>query len=486
LEYQRTGTSEWFDGFTLDSSQLDYQGNGTEHDWSVSNLHDSTYNIRMNLTCSSGIVYSQVATGIIDRIPPSLFGRPQPSNGNYLSGDIISFSYNENIGQADLSSKISIVNLANNQVIPFSVSAYNNQIVIVPGTSINNYTGDTIRVIASNVSDLYGNVKPGGDTLYFTVGNYIAATGPKALDLSISNNTVYANSNESINFTFRLAQPASHQTVVNYSIAGSAQFTADYDTSFASNASLLNTFNGSQGTIVIDSGQSSATLKIYPVISQTIGADKTIIISLNSSGDYDLGSFTSDTGTIVYSVLPVTLVSFTARVVNDKTNLQWQTANEVNTAYFAIERSTDGLHFLQLMKLNAKGNGGNLYAATDGSPAIGNNYYRLKMVDKDGKFVYSSIMLVNYTASGLHIVNVSPSPLTGSNGMVHIITDKASTLKLIVVDAVGRQMSVTTIAVQEGVNHIPLTFGNLTAGMYFLYAIDNNQRKSNTVRFVKQ
>lgn len=101
-------------------------------------------------------------------------------------------------------------------------------------------------------------------------------------------------------------------------------------------------------------------------------------------------------------VLPLKLVSFTLQKNNNnEVVLHWSVTNQVNTATFEIERSKNGKDNWQTIG-NTPAAG--IYAAnmdysyTDATPRDGSNYYRLKMVDVDGKFTYSpvqSVLLIN-------------------------------------------------------------------------------------------
>lgn len=96
-------------------------------------------------------------------------------------------------------------------------------------------------------------------------------------------------------------------------------------------------------------------------------------------------------------VLPVTLVYFTGENVNGKILLKWQTSTELNSDDFIVEYSTDGRIFNSIATLPAAGNSINplTYNFTHNQPRGGENYYRLKQVDKDGEVTYSGIVKIN-------------------------------------------------------------------------------------------
>lgn len=114
-------------------------------------------------------------------------------------------------------------------------------------------------------------------------------------------------------------------------------------------------------------------------------------------------------------ITPVHLLSFTGQPANKGVQLQWKATNEINFSHYGVEYSTDGMQFNQLgMVPGINGNVGDVksYSYLHGTPVNGKNYYRLKMVDKDGKFAYSNIVMVQFGADA--VLNVYPNPFTTS------------------------------------------------------------------------
>jgi len=96
------------------------------------------------------------------------------------------------------------------------------------------------------------------------------------------------------------------------------------------------------------------------------------------------------------NALPVTLLYFEAKSVENSVDVAWTTASEINNDQFIVERSTDGKTFNEVTKVRGAGNSSNVneYSATDFYPAQGLSYYRLKQVDYDGAVSYSDIVAV--------------------------------------------------------------------------------------------
>lgn len=110
-------------------------------------------------------------------------------------------------------------------------------------------------------------------------------------------------------------------------------------------------------------------------------------------------------------VLPVSLVQFTAAYTGSSVRLQWITASEENSDYFDIERSADGTRFETIGNKPAAGTttSRQYYNYEDASPLTGYSYYRLKQVDLDGRFTYSTIVRVTAQA-GARGISIYPNP----------------------------------------------------------------------------
>ena len=113
--------------------------------------------------------------------------------------------------------------------------------------------------------------------------------------------------------------------------------------------------------------------------------------------------------------LPVELLDFTATKREKTVELDWQTASERNNAGFAIERSDNGGSWEQIGYMAGRGNSNVFldYGFVDHEPFMGNNYYRLKQIDLDGQYEYSSTQHVLFTVNNNAILSVYPNPSSG-------------------------------------------------------------------------
>lgn len=113
------------------------------------------------------------------------------------------------------------------------------------------------------------------------------------------------------------------------------------------------------------------------------------------------------------NILPVTWVNFTAENINNEVSLEWKTASELNNLGYEIQHSIDGKTWENISFVNSKNSSGNSniplnYQFTHTQPSLGNNYYRLKQIDFDGKFEYSKIVAANISST--EAISIYPNP----------------------------------------------------------------------------
>ncbi len=167
--------------------------------------------------------------------------------------------------------------------------------------------------------------------------------------------------------------------------------------------------------------------------------------------------------------LPLTLSAFKAQLSANDGLLNWKTSSEQNTSHFEIERSFDGRNFTKTTTISASGNSSieKLYSYTDKNiTSLGTSvvYYRLKMMDVDGKFTYSKIIAININNKEA-VVMFYPNPVR-ENATLMIAAAKKENLVCSIIDHSGRIIRNTNIAVEKGSNSIIFETNSLAAGVY--------------------
>lgn len=184
--------------------------------------------------------------------------------------------------------------------------------------------------------------------------------------------------------------------------------------------------------------------------------------------------------------LPIELLSFDASLSQDnKVDIEWVTASELNNEYFNVERSNDGINFEPIEKVKGAGNSNKElnYSTIDNDPFDGLNYYRLMQVDFDGQHSYSDIrkVLVNKNRNIADAVNmeVYPNPiLSGTNSVNLMFTGLGTNEEVLVVltDIVGKEFYTKVIVTEESGDVISAidTMSHLPAGTYIITGSSNN------------
>lgn len=169
------------------------------------------------------------------------------------------------------------------------------------------------------------------------------------------------------------------------------------------------------------------------------------------------------------SVLPVDLISYDVRVLENRTvSLKWSTSGEINNAYYLINRSSNGTDFSSIGKVNGSMSSADVvnYQFNDAYPIDGNNFYRLSQVDIDGNQKILSVKKVTIKPSGA--MSLYPNPVIGNS--VNLDYGKVVSTKISykLIDAAGKVVSSGKIHQQIQELNLPV----LVAGIYTLQLSD--------------
>jgi hypothetical protein len=183
--------------------------------------------------------------------------------------------------------------------------------------------------------------------------------------------------------------------------------------------------------------------------------------------------------------LPLLLTSFDGYYSNGKNELNWKTETEVNTDHFIVERSIDGLHYIEVGKVPAMGLTGtlvNYYQLTDPlltAPNGNRFYYRLKIVDKDGSYQYSKLVITTRPDDGSLQVFVYPNPVLRSTTLqIKKANNNMSFIEAF--NSMGQRVYSKRITANLYNTFIDIP-ANWSAGIYMIRISDNKQSWSHAV-----
>lgn len=184
------------------------------------------------------------------------------------------------------------------------------------------------------------------------------------------------------------------------------------------------------------------------------------------------------------AVLPVTLLEFKGALDNGTTKMSWTTADESNSAYFVVEHSTDGTTFNSIGQVTAAGNSSTIqhYSLVHLNP-VTLNYYRLKLVDADGHFKYSQVIIIRINGSKV-MAQAFPSPFSNKINVVINANSKQST-RMSLLDMAGREVYQQIVTVDKGTNSLTIQdLDKLGKGIYMLRI--SNDEITTSLRLLKQ
>lgn len=165
--------------------------------------------------------------------------------------------------------------------------------------------------------------------------------------------------------------------------------------------------------------------------------------------------------------LPVLGLEFNAKRINqNKVQLDWKTVQEIDNKGFNVERRKENeVNYTQLIFVASATPNGNAslplyYSHIDTNSFAGKTYYRLKQEDMDGRFVYSTVRLVNGSNEKVISMKVWPIPSTGP---VNISAEGIEKDVILVFDNNGRLIKQLTITAQT-----PVQLNGLLPGIYII------------------
>ena len=187
--------------------------------------------------------------------------------------------------------------------------------------------------------------------------------------------------------------------------------------------------------------------------------------------------------------LLIRLLSFTAVKMAGYNQLAWKAECTYSSADFVLERSYDGVGFATIDSVHVDGASGcaQPFQYNDNAPgatSASRVYYRLRMIDENGKVTYSQIEIILNGANALQLMSIKPNPVL-SQAWLTVSSAQSGKVELVMLSIDGKEIQRKTVEVIAGSNAILLETQNLAKGVYIVRGIFSNGQ-TNTLPFVKQ
>lgn len=282
-------------------------------------------------------------------------------------------------------------------------------------------------------------------------------------------NAAGCDSMATLNLTIRPTLSTPIITIAN-NIILQGQTGVVYTCSLSPNANGYTwSYTGTGATIIAGQGTTSITIDF----ANNATGGQLQVMAINNTFCNSL----QDTMTIAVQPLPITMGNFSVTNKDNKVVLNWNSITEVNAKEYQVQRSVDGRNFEQIGTVAAKGMA-NEYQFTDNR--LPNNlytiYYKLKMVDKDGKYSYSPVRQLSILNTQFSI-RIYPNP---TKNILNIKAANATQVRI--VDVVGKQVYQQKLSI-NGLWTVDC--GRFASGTYFVEVLSKDGTKQ-VEKFVKE
>lgn len=189
------------------------------------------------------------------------------------------------------------------------------------------------------------------------------------------------------------------------------------------------------------------------------------VLNLLSLGEFVLANTTNGLNT-----LPLTWLNFTGIRQGNEILLQWRTAQEVNTDYFSIERSTGDNKWIEIgsIQSNTANGQGEQYRFKDVRPFTGTALYRIRCTDHDGSVSYSKTIQVQSNLSGYQSLIIAPNPVQSGTITAHLKNEQVLNAREVQVQVFDRSGKLIFQEKRIPAAQMNIEAGFLQAGHYLL------------------
>ena len=184
-------------------------------------------------------------------------------------------------------------------------------------------------------------------------------------------------------------------------------------------------------------------------------------------------------------VLAIKITYFNASKGNGYNSLNWQAACSSSQAIFEIERSTDGINFTTISSITAtQARCAQPFSYNDNTAPSGTVFYRIKIIDVDGRASNSAIVKLSNQAKEIQLGGISPNPVANV-AQLKINTTKNDVVELAIVSADGKVVYRNSVKLQPGSSVVNIEIANLPSGVYMIKGLFSDGQ-TNTLKFIKK
>lgn len=320
---------------------------------------------------------------------------------------------------------------------------------------------NTYHLVAGSTMNFGQGAHKYRSALYYAY-NIIATPAPLTITATLNNNDqnfaeIYASEYANVLAT---ADPLD---VTSTTAANTTPITSGAVTTTQGNELIYGVSIGASSTISGGSGFTVRSTAQSNIVEDEIGTTAGSYSATFTGSNYWIASVA--TFKSPPSTLPVILTTFDGRQLqDDNVELDWTTASESNSDHFDVEHSNDGQNWTLVSKVEAAGNSATTqqYSFVDDAPYLGNTYYRLAQVDRDGNATISKILMIHIDKAAAVTMRVYPNPAASYLVVV------GATQAITVFNTAGQRLLVQIVP--SGASTTTVDLSKLQRGAYFVKA----------------
>jgi len=218
----------------------------------------------------------------------------------------------------------------------------------------------------------------------------------------------------------------------------------------------------------------------------TVNGDSALTAYVYGFNNDDSYGYPASGASVAPIALPVAFGDITAtKVDKNVVNVVWNTILEQNNSKFVLERSIDAVNFNEIATIIAKGNSNTptKYNYIDQKALSAINYYRIKQIDNDGKYSYSTVIAVDMNESSREL-NVYPN-IVEDKANLSFLSNGSKDMTLEIIDMNGRVVFTKQYNdLNQEQNNLNIDLGFLASGSYFVKL--NLQTENLFKKFIKK
>jgi len=516
-----TGGTGTFSGIESYGGLLSFRGNTIGHNSSSNSIQTSQLGSINSLWINGSSNISQVYDNIIANINSIGTSNAVVNNGILVSSSASNYALrirnnlvhdmastaNTSVSGISISNTTAMGNISANKIYALKNTGTSNT-ALISGINLdlaqainvfNNFVSLGLNVDSSAmIAGIRDNSSATGNNIYY---NTVLITGNATSPSAISSQAYRRSASSTTNLRNNIFKnirtgSGSHFAVANAISTPTMGWKANYNDLYATNSAQIGLWNTTTTTFSAWKSISlndTASINYSPVFVST----NDLHLSGASVGNWilagkSISGYTADidgqTRHTVYpyigadeasTPLPVKLIVLSANKVKDDILVAWQTASEMNSDRFEVERLGSALEaeWTTIGKVKAAGNSNSLrnYQFSDDKFAQLQNsqtiFYRLKIVDYDGSFEYSNIVSVSNESNNQESVFIYPNPFF-ENLIIKVNCLEAINAYVEVKDISGRILFEKLIQVQNGLLLQSIeSLADLNEGVYFISVV---------------